>query len=76
MDISHILIAGFTVLIGVVGFFLSKFYNQVERVLNDVAEIKLHQAQNTVRLDTFEKQLDFLRQFITPNEMERHYKQP
>lgn len=66
MQIEHILIAGFSILIAVVGFFLTKFVNQVERVVNDVGDIKTAQATTTARVDGIEKQLDMLKPFILP----------
>lgn len=67
MTIEQILIAGFGLLITVVAFFLSKFYNQVERVVNDVQEIKLKQVENSQKITAFEEQLDIFKQLFLKN---------
>jgi len=60
MTVETILIVGFTILTGLVGFFLQAFYKQVQRVVENVEDIRVKQAENAEKLNGFERRLQII----------------
>lgn len=60
MTVETILIIGFTILTGLVGFFLQAFYKQVQRVVENVEDIRVKQAENAEKLNGFERRLQII----------------
>lgn len=60
MTVETILIIGFTILTGLVGFFLQAFYKQVQRVVESVEDIRVKQAENAEKLNGFERRLQII----------------
>ena len=60
MTVETILIVGFTILTGLVSFFLQAFYKQVQRVVENVEDIRVKQAENAEKLNGFERRLQII----------------
>jgi hypothetical protein len=64
MTETHLLVGGFSLLITVLGYFLVKFDKQVERMANNVEEIKINQAVDSEKLKQFETRIETLEKIL------------
>jgi len=64
MTQTHLLIGGFSLLITVLGYFLVKFDKQVERMANNVEEIKINHAVDSEKLKQFETRIETLEKIL------------
>ena len=62
MSIENILVAGFTVLISIVAFFLADFKKMVNKLVDDVGNMRETQAGNTEKLNQLERRLHLVEQ--------------
>lgn len=68
MSIETIIVIGFSVLIGLIAFFLQAFYAQVQKVVTNIEEIKIKQAENAEKLNGFERRVQIIEEnFFTRN---------
>lgn len=72
MTLTQILVSGFGILITVLGYFLVKFDKQVEKMSNNVEQIKINQAVDSEKLKQFENRIQTVEslmiQTLKPNE--------
>lgn len=64
MTITALLISGFSVLVTILGYFLVKFDKQVERMANNVEQIKINQAVDSEKLKQFETRIENLESLL------------
>lgn len=58
MELTNILLSFITALLGVIGFFLVKFYDEVKAHMNEFHKAMEVQASHEARITTLEKQID------------------
>ena len=58
MQLTNILLSFITALLGVIGFFLVKFYDEVKAHMNEFHKAMEVQASHEARITTLEKQID------------------
>jgi hypothetical protein len=64
MTTTTLLVGGFSLLISVLGYFLVKFDKQVERMANNVEQIKINQAVDSEKLKQFETRIETLEKIL------------
>lgn len=61
---TTLLVGGFSLLISVLAYFLIKFDKQVERMANNVEQIKINQAVDSEKLKQFETRIETLEKIL------------
>lgn len=58
MELTNVLLSAITILLGVIGFFLVKFYDEVKAHMNEFHKAMEVQASHEARITNLENQLD------------------
>ena len=58
MELTNVLLTAITILLGIIGYFLGKFYDQMQQLFRDFHKAMEVQASHESRIDNLEKHLD------------------
>ncbi len=58
MELTNVLLALIASLLGIIGYFLGKFYDQMQQLFRDFHKAMEVQASHESRIDNLEKHLD------------------
>ena len=58
MELTNVLLGLIASLLGIIGYFLSKFYDQMQKLFNDFHKAMEVQASHEARITNLENQID------------------
>jgi len=58
MELTNVLLGLITILLGIIGYFLSKFHDQMQKLFNDFHKAMEVQASHESRITNLEKHID------------------